>query len=180
MNKVSVNKEVSLLRELLAMLDDEKFDLDAWKMHALIILARIFGNDTQKIKQIEEIKYDFSSWSLRDNSGTISNIDACKTVANEIIIASIRELEALGKPDAERINLKKSNDSFIETSEIIKQFEDELKVSQLKELKLIISSQDNADEKRSRLIGKLKEFGVDTSPSILAGILLESKILASL
>ena len=180
MDKVSVNKEVKLLQELLVKLDADNFELDAWKMHTVIIFDRIFGKDTLKIKQIEDIKYDYSSWSLRDNSGTISNIDACKTKAKEIIHASIHELESLGAPDKQRASLIKSNDSFIETTEIIKQFEDELKVSQLKELKLILSSKDKPDEKKSRLIGKLKEFGVDTAPAILSGILLKDEISMNL
>ena len=171
MAKASVNNELSLLKDLLVKLESDDVEFDTWKTHAIIIFESIFGKDNQKIKQIESIKNDYSSWSLRDTSGSISNLEK----ASEIILASIEELEVLGKHKASGAE-KKDDTGNIEITKIVKQFEDELKVSQIKELKLILSSQDNADDKRSRLIGKLKEFGVDTAPSILAGILLESKI----
>ncbi len=42
-------KEIALLREQLAKLDEPKFDFDAWKNHTLIFLERIFGKENSKI-----------------------------------------------------------------------------------------------------------------------------------
>ncbi|MDX1284332.1 MAG: hypothetical protein R3182_04950, partial [Draconibacterium sp.] len=80
-------KEIALLREQLVRLDEKKFDLEAWKNHTLIFLERIFGKDSSKLKLIQEIHYDYSSWSLRDTAaaGKTKDKDPVKMRAREIL-----------------------------------------------------------------------------------------------
>ena len=169
------SKETEALREQLRRLDDRDFELNAWKIHTLIILERIFGSGSHKLAQLEKINYDFSSWSLRDTSGTTGSQDSCKKKAAEIIQASIEELETFGIPE---INDKNNEEleKNVAVKDILGIFEDELKGSQMKELKAILSSVDNPANLKSRLVGKLKEFGVNVSPEILALILMNKNI----
>ncbi|MEA3445487.1 MAG: hypothetical protein U9R19_12275 [Bacteroidota bacterium] len=179
--KALSEKEIALLKEQISKLNATDFELEAWKTYTIILLERIFGSGSQKIKIIQNINYDYSSWSLRDSSGTGSNIDACKKLGWEILTASIKELENFGFPDLNQISEKEtSKNESLNIEKIIVCFEDELKVSQFKELKAILKSGDNSEDKKSRLIGKLKEFGVNTSPEILSNILLNEYITKAL
>lgn len=175
MIKASEKKVIGLLEKLIESLNSANFELDAWKIHAQIILERVFGNDTRKIKQIENISYDYSSWSLRDNTGVQSEMDICKATAKEILQASIQEIEILGIPNSSN-DIDENETGYVEVQKLIGQFEDELKGSQIKELKLILKSKDKIEDKKNRIIGKFKEFGIDTAPTLLAGILLNNEI----
>jgi hypothetical protein len=91
-------KEINLLNELTARLDQKPFDLESWKTNAMMALGRIFGDTSRKVELIRNIQPDYSSWSLRDTSGRMSQPDLCRKMAREIIEASISELEAFGPP----------------------------------------------------------------------------------
>ena len=65
-------KEIQLLEQQIEKLDTKDFDLQAWKKYTIVILARIFGNKNEKIRLVEKLDYEFSSWSLRDASGNES------------------------------------------------------------------------------------------------------------
>jgi len=80
---------ISLLEQQLQKINAKDFDLDAWKKYTIILLSKIFGDDNQKIKLIEQLEYEFNSWSLRDASGNESYEDGTKKLATEIIQASI-------------------------------------------------------------------------------------------
>ena len=46
------------------VLDQEDFDLEAWKNSAMAILARIFGKDDYRLKQIQDLKIDYNDEDL--------------------------------------------------------------------------------------------------------------------
>jgi hypothetical protein len=164
-------KEITLLKQQIEKLDIKDFDLSAWKKFTIVFLARIFGDDSPKISQIEKIESDYSSWSLRDTSGSSSIIEASKKLAREILEAAIAEIEIFGIPG-------KTDDTVsIEIINIINEtLQDELKGSQYKELTKIIKSSLSAKEKQSKIAEKIKIFGYETSIGILSGILANSKI----
>ena len=88
--------EIKLLKQQIEKLEAKDFDLSAWKKFTIVFLARIFGDDSPKIKQIEKIESDYSSWSLRDTSGSSSNVNKSKKLAREILEAAIAEIEIFG------------------------------------------------------------------------------------
>ena len=90
--------EISLIRQKIKTLEAKKFDLEAWKAPTLIFLSRIFGPSSELVRQIRELKYDYSSWSLRDTSGGIHQTDPVRTRAKEILEAAITELESFNSP----------------------------------------------------------------------------------
>lgn len=155
-------KEISLLKEQMARLDETKFDLEAWKNHTLIFLERIFGKDNSKIKLIQELRYDYSSWNLRDTAaaGKTKDKDPVRMQAREILGATIMELETLGLP--------KGKDDQRKIWELL---QDELTGKQVKEVEAILKSDDNEKAKK---IGKILEPLEKENLSLLIAKLLLS------
>lgn len=160
-------KEIELLRSRIEKLDAKDFDLEAWKNYTIVILERIFGPGNQKIEQIKKIHYDYGSWSLRDTSGYSSYLDTCKKLSREILEASISELETFGAPDLKSPEQKQSES--IKT--ILNALEEELKVSQFKEIRSIANSDKAKEHKQKEIEEKLKSFGNEVALKILSTIL---------
>ncbi|WP_340114949.1 hypothetical protein [Maribellus mangrovi] len=154
-------KEIALLKEQLARLDETKFDLDAWKQHTLIFLERIFGKDNSKLKLIRELRYDYSSWSLRDTAaaGKTKDKDPVKMQAREILEATITELEHLGLP----------SDST-DAQKIWELLQDELTGKQIKEIEALLKSDDK--EKEQKISELLEGLGKENLATIIAKLLL--------
>lgn len=157
-------KEIQLLKTQIDKLGKKDFDLDAWKKSTIIILARIFGENNLKIKQIESIEYEYSSWSLRDTTGFNAYLDSCKKLGRELLQASVDELETLGLPST-----APSTDEFFLV--ITGALQDELKGSQVKEINHILASGESPEAKRGQILEKLKEYGSEISQDILSNIL---------
>jgi hypothetical protein len=157
-------KEIKLLKNQIEKLEDKEFDLDAWKKYTIILLARIFGDNSQKIRQIESIDYDFSSWALRDTTGSSSYVDTCKKLGQEILQASIDELEHFGLPET-----SKDEKAFYDL--IMSSLEDELKGSQLKEIKTILSSVKDKEKLKENVMERMKSYGTGVSATVLSTIL---------
>lgn len=85
-------KQIVILNELQTALNQNNFDLEAWKFKANIVLGKIFGIDDAKLKMVEKLQYNFSSWTLRDHSGGKQH-DPIKNQAKEIIEAALLEIE---------------------------------------------------------------------------------------
>ena len=128
-----------------------------------MILARIFGNKNEKIRLVEKLDYEFSSWSLRDASGNESYEEGTKKLAREIIQAAVDELKAFGLPE---ISEDQSDEAIQEFLNILL---DELKGSQVKQLKGILKSSKSKEEKQRIIkeilegIGEYGAYGVLTS-----------------
>lgn len=92
------DKEIALLKAQVDKLSQKSFDLEAWKNQTLLFLNRIFGASHPIVKMILDLKYDYSSWHLRDATGNEKSDDPVKMQAREILDAAIMELETLGLP----------------------------------------------------------------------------------
>ena len=154
-------KEIAILKKQIERLEVKDFDLEAWKKFTIVMLARIFGDTSEKIRQIESIEYDYSSWSLRDTSGSSSYLESCKKLGRKILEASIEELEAFGLPD----NTRDDNQFFML---IIDALQDELKGSQFRDLKSVILKTKNNTE----LIDKVREILNDYDTGVPVDILV--------
>jgi hypothetical protein len=157
-----VEKEVTILKEQIEKLEIKGFDLEAWKIYTINILERIFGSDSHKIEQIKELKYDFSSWSLRDTSGTTGSI---KKKARVILESSINELEQFGLPQKDAAKSENTSESLLGV------FEDELKGSQFKRLKEILKTND-LKEKKEQLSELFGELDNDEREALLINLML--------
>ncbi|MBN1338066.1 MAG: hypothetical protein JXA03_02020 [Bacteroidales bacterium] len=159
-------KEISALEEQIGRLNAKDFDLEAWKQHTSAVLGRIFGDNSLKIKQIQKIEYDYSSWSLRDTSGRSSNLERCKKMGREILMAAIEELKTFGIPDN-----TSAKTSAIPPEVIGHALENELKVSQIRGLIAVIDSDKSAEDKKESLLTLLKKLEPGASEAILAHLL---------
>lgn len=87
-----MNKQTHIVfTELLHSIDQKNFDLEVWKIKATLVIKKVFGDSDEKLKLIEALHYDYSSWSLRDQNGTRQS-DTIKEKAKGIIEAAILEL----------------------------------------------------------------------------------------
>ncbi len=168
-------KEIKLLEEQIGKLESKNFDLEAWKQYTIVLLARIFGDNNQKVRQIEKIEYDYSSWSLRDTSGSSAYLETCKKLGKEILQASIDELKSFGLPD-----LNESQENYITVEILVESLEDELKVSQFRVLKKLINSSKPREEKINTAREILKNLDKEASFNIILNILSHPKLKGKL
>lgn len=121
-------KEINLLKAQREKLSGRSFDLEGWKSQTLLLAQRIFGKDHPVVKMISDLKYDYSSWHLRDVTGNKETEDPVKVQARQVLDAAVTELEALGVPTTEK-----------QTDAVWKILEEELTGKQVKELQDILS-----------------------------------------
>ena len=155
-------KETKLLKQQIDKLSDKDFDLQGWKKYTIIILTRIFGEKSEKIRMVDKLEYEFSSWSLRDASGNESYEEGTKKLAREILQAAIDEIDAFGIPQQEY-----EDRSAQSIQEFLNLLLDELKGSQVKQLKSILSSLESKDEKRRKIKEILEEIGEYSAYKVL-------------
>ena len=159
-------KETKLLNQQIEKLNAKDFDLQGWKKYTVILLARIFGDKNEKIRQIEKLEYEFSSWSLRDASGNESYEEGTKKLAREILQAAIDEIEAFGVPE---VVPEQSDQAVIELLNLLL---DEMKGSQVKKLKGILASRESKDEKQRMIKEILEDLGEYEAYTILTAMVM--------
>lgn len=164
-------KEIKLLQQQIDKLYTDDFELAPWKKYTVVLLERIFGPGSEKIRLINEIDFEFSSWSLRDASGNESYEEKSKREAQEILQAAIDELKTFGLPD--RSKKEAANKTL---TELLNFLLDELKGSQVKQLKDILSSDDNEEEKKRKVKDILQSLGESGATEVLSNILLHPEI----
>ncbi|MCK9448671.1 MAG: hypothetical protein M0Q41_06800 [Bacteroidales bacterium] len=135
---------IEVLQKQLSKLDQKQIDFKAWKQQTSLLLERIFGENDSKSRKINELDYEFSSWSLRDASGNISYKEGVKKSATAILEAAIIELEHFGIPASQ----KSSEPELGNVSTFIK---DELTGHQVKSIRTIITSTLSTEEKTRQL-----------------------------
>lgn len=90
---------IKLLKKQISKLEEEDFDLEAWKTSAITVLHRIFGSTDPRATQIENLKIDYSSWMLRDSNSNYKPIETAKLKGKEILNTAIDEIEIFGEPE---------------------------------------------------------------------------------
>lgn len=85
-----------LIDKQIEKLSAPDFDLEAWKSSAAHVIGIIFGQEDPKIKELEKLKIDYSSWALRDSGSDYKPIESCKKMGKEIMEIAKDEIELLG------------------------------------------------------------------------------------
>ncbi|MEO9872436.1 hypothetical protein [Ekhidna sp.] len=96
---------IKLLKKQISKLDEESFDLEAWKTSAITVLSRIFGESDTRVKQIENLKIDYSSWTLRDSNANYKPVETAKLKGIEILNTAIDEIEIFGAPESHSMDV---------------------------------------------------------------------------
>lgn len=177
MKKEIIESQIELLKKQLAMINHKKFDAEAWKSSTIILLESIFGSHTQKIKQLENVNTDYSSWSLRDSQGGLHPI---KIRGREILKLSIAELElkVLDPVNEQKKQAENSHNEAIQV--IISAIESKLTVSQYKIISAIAQEKISITEKQKKLRDNINAFGSELAMQILTGILSDNQISQNL
>ena len=154
-------QEIALLKEQIERLGEEKFDLEAWKNRTVIFLERIFGKESPRLKMIQNLHYDYSSWSLRDTyaGGSAKDKDPVRIQAKEILEAIIAELESLGLPQGKK-----------EQQKLRELLDDELTGKQVKEIDSLLNSADQ--EKQEKLAEILESLPKESLVAVIAKLLI--------
>lgn len=84
---------IEMLQKRMAGLEDKEFNLEAWKSGTSLLLTRIFGEGNSYSKEVDSMKVDYSSWSLRDATSDYNPREACKKLGHEILELAIAELQ---------------------------------------------------------------------------------------
>ncbi len=138
---------INLLADQIKKLEDEKFDLEAWKSSATSILSKVYDKYDPKVKQIERLKIDYSSWMLRDSSSTYKPIDSAKKLGREILESTINEIRIFGLPDQSK--------SIIQN--ILELLSDELKGSDFKKLQQMVEDKTITEKHVYEIVNKLNK-----------------------
>jgi len=166
-------KYIQLFEKQISKIDDADFDLEAWKSGTVVLLARVFGDASTKISEIEKIRFDFGSWSLRDSSGSRDQMDSCKKRGKGILEACITELQILG---IENTNIDDISPKLLQSklSDSIKNaIEEELKISQYRSLLKIINTQSSPVDKKRMLFTALMGYDQEIASKIVANIMTD-------
>lgn len=155
----NAQKEIALLRKQLESLNKSKFDLEDWKNQTLIFLERIFGKEDSKMRLVRDLRYDYSSWNLRDTAGIGVSKDPVKSQAMAILEAAIEELEALGLPASKS-----------EASRVRELLSDELTGKQMKQIDNILQTE--SDNRIENISNVLEEIPDESLAKILAQLLI--------
>jgi len=157
---------IKLLQEQLENIDSKNFNLDSWKKYNHLLLSRIFGADDEKVKQINLLEYEHSSWSLRDASGNDSYLGKTKKLAKEIIHAAIDEINAFG------LKSKNSETKNEEANNLINFVFDELKGSQIKEINTILKGDLSKEEKKRQIYEIIADLDNRTKDELIANMIV--------
>ena len=161
-----IDKYIEVLKKQISKLDNDDFDLEAWKAATIVLLGRIFGDASTKISEIEKIKFDFSSWSLRDSSSSHDQMESCKKRGRGVVEACITELEIFGLEESETMGRD-------ENSALRRAVKQELKVSEFEKLIKILKNKSSREAKKKMLIPELQNLDNLVTPGIIANILTE-------
>ncbi len=157
------------------------------------MITRIYGAESKQEDQIKSIKYTSTgAYSISGpggdyTSGGSNNISSCKKQSNHLIDGIITDLQTYGLPTIEAIkkddgainiaiNQTQSVKQEINLNIILKVLQDEITGKQLKEIQLILESDDEINKKKRKLVEKLKSFGSDVVTNIIAAILTNPSI----
>ncbi|NPA36328.1 MAG: hypothetical protein GXO47_05715 [Chlorobi bacterium] len=160
------NKYIELLNRQLEKLEEPNFELSAWKRSTILILSSIFGENNFRTRSIETIEYEYSSWSLRDESG---NKDPVKAICKETLQTIISEIEL-----SDNFSEKPSNNTNLHF--IWEAFENALTGAKSKELKRTLTEEQNEELKKTETDLILQKLPDDTKKNILKQILLSGEL----
>lgn len=126
-------KLIKLLQNQMAKLEEQDFDLEAWKSSTISVLARVFDRNDPRISQIDQLRIDYSSWMLRDSNSHYKPIEHSKRKGREILRTAIEEIDVFGLGKKEILLQNFFTDKELEI--LSSEASDEEKLEVLKRLK---------------------------------------------
>ncbi len=156
----SINPQAAILQiqERSDKLDQKPFDWVAWKRGTLLVLQNIFGKDSAYYKQLAETDYEYSSWSLRDTSGSS---DSVKSSCLDLL-------------DICRTDLLSQQEGSVSTKEkMAKLLGQYLTGSQISNIMEVVHSEAPPHQKNEQIGEILKAFSPELSTKVLIDLIRE-------
>jgi hypothetical protein len=166
------DKEIALLNSRIERLHAPNFDLEAWKDGTIVLLDRLFGAGNAKSKHIEQIRYEFNSWELRDATGSSDLRESCKRRGEEILNVAIEEISLYGAA------VQQSKADTVKTV-LMAALEQELKIGQIKSLTQAMRDAQGLQEKSARIDDILDACKKAELKSILKSALMHPAVTAA-
>ena len=146
--------------------------LKVWKTKATFILENIYGVNSTQVREVAKLKFwpGINNWD---------DIQSRRTEALELVNSLILVYEKLGSPkisskaeNGVTLHLTQNQTTSVKLNIVIESIQKELNADQFKDLQdLIYSNEVVGEEKKNRIIKKLKNFGSDLASNIIANIL---------
>jgi len=173
-------KQIEILKAQISKLDNQDFDLDAWKGATNILLERIFGETYSGIKSINLIKNHVTDLTGLGGSYR-NNIKQCKQQGKEILEASITEIESFGLPEKKEknssgIKIEMNQKQIVHVNIVLSVLEEELTCNQLDQIKELFDIEEPKATTKKKIIEKIESFGKDVAANILASILTNPSV----
>ncbi len=146
MTTPQTNPEIALLNERLKKLEERNFDWAAWKRGTLLVLEKIFGKESIYVSELTRTDYEYSSWSLRDTSGSG---DPVKASCRELLQICITDVT--NRPDENAAASAKSREM---TETTLRQFLDKESVDELTAIAAADSPEMEKEEQVAALLKK--------------------------
>ncbi len=156
----SINPQAAILqiKERSDKLDQKPFDWVAWKRGTLLVLQNIFGNENAYYKQLAETDYEYSSWSLRDTSGSS---DPVKSSCLDLL-------------DICRTDLMSHQEGSVSTKEkMAKLLSQYLTDSQISKIMEVVQAEVPPHQKNEEIGEILKAFSPELSTKVLIDLIRE-------
>lgn len=163
-------------------------ELKAWQGKAINIIVRVYGENSIQEQQIINVQFQTYS-SIHVNGKTFgggNNSSQCEKQAFEVINGFISDLTTFGLP-AQRVVEKTSGINIsvnqhqhqtVELRLILDSIKDELTGKQIKEIEDVLKENESPENKKTKLVQKLKSFGSDIASNIVANILTNPNLFS--
>jgi hypothetical protein len=169
------------LDALLTITQSQKFS--EWKTRTLQTLAHIYGAKHTSYMALNEIRgYSY-----------VERTPEAKSEAIELLNGLIEDLQNFGFPKPndssnnglnvlvnQHNNQNQSTSISINIDFIIDVLKEELRNSEIEEVKEILESKEELKEKKKKFIDKIKSFGSDVASNVLANILTNPQVYGKL
>jgi len=176
-------KIIQKLNDLKEPKFNNEYELKSWKSNVINIILRVYGENSKQESSIDDIMY--KRYMSINGVGGGNNLGLCYKQANQVIQGFINDIETFGFPEKKTtgssginisLNQNQSQHQSVEINIIWESIKDELKGKQAKEIEEIVNGSETPEEKKVKLIDKIKSFGSDIASNIVAGILTNPAI----
>lgn len=91
------DKIIKAVNRRLALLEESGFELETWKTGTVASLIKWLGETDPRLKLLDKLRIDYSSWALRDATANYNPRESTKKNAKEILLAILDEYSDDGK-----------------------------------------------------------------------------------
>lgn len=164
-------------------------DFNVWQKGTTFTLINVYNENDKRIKSFENIR------AYQDlGFGGIERFPEAKIEVEDILKGLIKDLDDFGIINSDQkskvgginLNVNQSNNQSqstnvsIDLNIFIDAIKNELRGSEIEQLKKIIESQDKPIEKKKKFIDKVKSFGSDVASNVLANLLTNPQVYEQL